>query len=129
MKKSLKFVLSILLLIGVGAYFYLFQGHRNIADEKPTFSLTLTDLDKEFSVNESLATKKYSDKTISIYGKLTSLDLKSNGIILDDKIYATFIALNNKNLKLGSMITIKGRFLGFDELLGEFKLDQISVVE
>ena len=127
MKKSLKFLIPVFLIASVGIYFYLYQDHRDISSEKPDFSITLTTLEKEFKANETKATQKYLDKTITIYGKLTTLDLLGKGIVLDNKIYATFVTLNDTTIKLGEQISIKGRFLGFDELLGEFKLDQISV--
>lgn len=129
MKKKILFFVFIVAAVGVAAYFYAYQGHRDIAAETADFSLTVADLQKEFTANDSLAYRKYQDKTILVSGKSTQMDPGSKTVVIDDKLSATFAAAIPNNVKLGTAVKIKGRFLGYDDLLEEFKVDQATLTE
>jgi len=126
-----KLLLSILLIaaLATALYFYLYKEHRNIATETADFSITVSNLQNEFTANDSLAYRKYQDKTIQITGKLTSIDAQNKAIVIDDKLFATFLEVMPNNLSEGKQVKIKGRFLGYDDLVEEFKMDQTAVVE
>ena len=126
MKKKITILLILISIIAIVAYNYLYKEHRNIGSESALYSLTLKDLKNDFEVNDSVANVKYLDKTITINGKITSLDLSQNEIVIDSSISAKF------NSKLHSVnnndkISIKGRFIGYDDLLEEYKMDQCEV--
>ena len=110
-------------------YFYLFQNHRDINSEIATFTVTTTTLNEDFKNDSAKANKKYLDQTIIVSGILTFFDLKSKSIIIDNTVYATFITKKFPSVKVGCTISIKGRFLGYDDLLEQFKVDQISIVQ
>ena len=129
MKKKLFVVILILIVAGVGIYFYMYKGHRDIATENVDFELTVADLSKEFSESDSLANSKYADKTIQIYGKVSSIDLPSHTIIIDEKLSAVFTDSVLPKINLQDKIKIKGRFVGYDDLLEEFKVDQVGIAE
>ncbi|WP_309642154.1 OB-fold protein [Flavobacterium sp.] len=129
MKKIALIVVVILIIAATGLYFYMYQDHRDIANEDASFSLTVKSLETEFSQNDSLANKKYLDKTIEVYGKISSLDLPINAIVLDEKMFGTFQQSVPEGLTAGKQVKMKGRFIGYDDLLGEFKMDQVTVSE
>ncbi len=129
MKKKLLILISIIAVVAIGAYFYAYQGHRDIKTESADFTVTISDLQKEFTENDSLANRKYADKTIQISGKITAIDVPNKGIVIDEKLFGTFDAKIPNDLSVGKQVKVKGRFLGYDELLEEFKIDQISIVE
>ncbi len=129
MKKKLLVLVVVIAIAAVGVYFYTYKGHRDITTEKASFSLSVKDLQQEFLQNDSLANSKYLDNTIEVYGKISSLDLESNGIVLDEKLFATFKDSTSKKLTQGAALKIKGRFIGYDDLLEEFKMDQVSIIE
>jgi predicted negative regulator of RcsB-dependent stress response len=129
MKKIVLIVIVFVVAIAVGVYFYMYKEHRNIADEDASFSLTVAKLETEFTQNDSLANKKYLDQTIEIYGKISSLDLASNAIVLDEKMFGTFQKTIDQGLTVGKQVKMKGRFIGYDDLLGEFKMDQVAIIE
>ena len=129
MKKIILIVVLLIAVIGTGLYFYMYQDHRDIATEDASFSLTVKDLQTEFGANDSLANKKYLDRTIEVYGKISSLDVASNAVVIDEKLSAIFKAKISKELAVGASIKIKGRFIGYDDLLEEFKVDQVTVSE
>lgn len=132
---NLKFIriffisILILLLIAVGLYFYSTKSHRNIATEKAEYVLTVSELQNEFMQNSYKANLKYSDKTIVIKGKVTTVDLKSHSVIIDQKMYVVLKTSESSDLKMNQLVKLKGRFLGFDDLLEEFKMDQGIKVE
>lgn len=126
MKKKIIIVILVLIAASVSLYFYAYKGHRDIATENADFELTVSGLSKEFSENDSLANSKYADKTIQIYGKVTNVDLPSHTIIMDEKLSVVFTDSVLPKINLQEAITIKGRFVGYDDLLEEFKVDQAT---
>lgn len=129
MRKKILLLILVLIVGGAGFYFYMYKGHRDIASESVDFSLTVANLQKEFTENDSLSNLKYADKTIDIYGKTTSIDLEHHTIVIDEKVSAVFKDSILPKIKLQAPIKIKGRFVGYDDLLEEFKVDQVSIVE
>lgn len=106
----------------------MYQDHRDISTETAAFVISVPELEKEFVANDSLASIKYQDKTIEFSAKVTALDPENKAIILDSKIFATFNDSISKEIILGKKLRIKGRFLGYDELLEEFKMDQTLII-
>ncbi len=129
MKKN-KIVLIVVLLgiIGFGIYSYLYKDHRDISSEVGSYSVTAISLFDEFKKDETQSNQKYLDKTIEIYGKISSVDLSTNVIVVDEKLVAVFKDKITSDSKPGTEIKIKGRFLGYDELLEEMKMDQCVIV-
>ena len=128
MKTKVLVGILILLIVAIAAYFILYKGHRDIATESADYVVTVQDLENEFIANDSLAGNKYQDKTIELTSKITTVDVENKGIVLDEKVFATFTDSLPKEVAVGKTLKIKGRFLGYDELLQEFKIDQISIV-
>lgn len=128
MKKKLLIFVVFVIFGGFLLYNYIYKEHRNIANETESFVVTVVDLKEDYSKNDSLANAKYLDKTIVIYGKITSMDL-SNKMLMIDTSLAAVIKDNNIELKQNDSIKLKGRFIGYDDLLEEFKMDECSIIE
>jgi uncharacterized protein YxeA len=124
MKKKLFIISSILLLVAFAAYTYLYKSHRDIQSETVSYSVSVEQVYKEFIKSDSLANTKYLDKTIEIYGKITAIDLSNKIITVDEKLFASFNSALKSDLKIGQNVKVKGRLLGFDDLLEELKMDQ-----
>ena len=125
MKK--RFFIGVFLIIGIIVlYNYVYKSHRNIEVEKASFIVTSEIILNEFSVNEEEASKKYLDEILEISGVVTSV---SNSFLqLDSFINLYFNDTVNRNEMLKKELRVKGRFIGFDELLKEIKLDQCIVL-
>lgn len=124
MKKSkiIKITLLLLLLIGIGSWYYIFNcGARDLATENATFKITSVALCDEFKTNENLSNKKYLEKAVQVSGIVTSCS--QNEVIIDTHIICS---LKNQGMvcKMGEEVIIKGRVVGYDDLMGEVKLDQ-----
>lgn len=127
-KKTL-LAISFTVAILCSVYIYTYKPHRDIPSEKANYVVTIAGLESEFESNDSLAYAKYQDKTIELTETVSAIDLPSKGILLGEKVFATFKDGLPKNIVSGKRLKIKGRFLGYDELLGEFKIDQSSVTQ
>lgn len=129
MKKKLVIVFLLLAVILFAGYKFLYKEHRDISSEEAAFTLSVQDLAREFTANDSLANAKYADKTIEVKGTVTSADLPSHTITIDQKLSAVLKDSILKNPPLHTQVTIKGRFVGYDDLLEEFKMDQVSILK
>lgn len=128
MNRKIVFGILISMIVIVCAYRYIYKDHRNISAENATYVVSVATLQQEFAHNDSLALKKYQDQTIELTAQLTAVDKENKAIILDQKLFATFSDSLHKEIVTGKTLKIKGRFLGYDELLEEFKMDQSSIV-
>ncbi|WP_432671586.1 OB-fold protein [Flavobacterium sp. SM2513] len=129
MKKIIITSIFVLAAAAVGVYFYVYQSHRDISSEKADFSVSISTLQKEFNNNDSVFNSKYADKTIEIYGKTTTIDVTNHSIVIDDKATIIFTDTILQNITLQEDIKIKGRYVGYDDLLEEFTIDQATIVK
>ena len=116
----------VLLIVLFVVYKYAYKPHRDIAYEEAEYSTSVEKLYSEFSVNDSLANAKYLDKTIVVKGLVSSVDEKYNTITIENKIIARFLNKITRTFNTSDSIVIKGRLVGYDDLLEEIQLDQCS---
>lgn len=128
MKKKLLIVCFFVITSTVLIYNYVYKSHRDISNEKESFAISVIDLKNDYRKNDSLANAKYLDKTIVIYGKITSLDL-ANRLLSVDTSLSAILKESGVSLNLNDSIKLKGRFIGYDDLLEEFKMDECSVIK
>ena len=124
MKKSRIIALFLLLsvVVGVSAFNYVMHGGgRNLLKEETNFSVSSNDLAKEFSTNTNLANAKYLEKAVAVKGIVA--DVNNNVITLDNGVVCTLQTADNA-IKKNQVVTIKGRVVGYDDLMEEIKLDQ-----
>jgi len=126
-KNTIVVILIFVLIAGYLIYSYVYKSHRDIGSEKGSFTVTANVIHNEFKADEQKATAKYLDKTIDVYGKISSIDSVENTIVIDDKMFAVFKDKMPADLKVSSEIKIKGRFIGYDDLLEELKMDQCII--
>ena len=128
MSKKVKLIgvlFVIALIIGFSVFNYVFHGGaRDLATEDTAFSVTSKTITDEFAENVAAATKKYSDKAIAITGIVTAV---SDSIVTIDNTIICNFNTPDTNIKNDQAITVKGRLVGFDDLMGELKLDQCSI--
>ena len=129
MKKKVFFAFVVIALIMVAGYRYLYKGHRDIRSEDSAYVLTAASLSKEFSSNPEMANAKYADMVIEVSGAVTAVDLQAHSVTLDGKMYATLDKAQKLPAAGQKMITVKGRFLGYDDLLEEFRMDQATITK
>jgi|TARA_B110000046_G_scaffold20079_1_gene19065 hypothetical protein len=120
-----KLIFIIIVFFGIiFAYNYAYPDHRSISEEVVSFTVKADYIHNEFIENTSQAELKYLDQTVLVSGIVTAIDSKS--VTINNKVYGQFETLKS-DLKVNDSIAIKGRCIGFDDLLEEIKLDQCSI--
>ena len=126
-KRKIFFLVCILILLSVLiGYNYIYKNHRNISEEKAAFSVVSTSLIKEYTQNISTTTAKYLDKTIQLKGKVT--EIEQDYFVLDDVIVCYSDSITMSQTTIDKVINVKGRSIGYDELLDLIKLDQVTII-
>lgn len=119
-------IISIILLIVVFGYSYLYQDHRDIQSETSVFTVSSKSIFEEFQINSDDSESKYLDKTITVTGTISQIENQT--LVVDDVVFCQFKNKISTSLQELENITIKGRFLGYDDLLEEIKLDQCHII-
>lgn len=125
-KKAIGLLLFLFFVVfGVATYKYIYQKHRDVQTAETDFERTSEEIYMEFAQNSNQATKKYLNKIITVTGAVSERD--ANSVTLNTRVVCYF----SKNLKKikNTRTKIKGRCIGFDELLEVVKLDECSVVK
>ncbi|MGW9684048.1 hypothetical protein [Flagellimonas sp. 2504JD1-5] len=118
---SLVLLVFIILLVG---YKYINPGQRNIAEEAAQYELSANEL---FSGFQNEQGNRYIDQVMIISGKITEMD--KNSLTLDNKVQVNFISALQYKVEDGSRISIKGRCIGYDDLLELVKIDQATITD
>ena len=120
-----KLIVIFILIIGsIIAYSYMYPNHRSISKEAVSFAVKADYIHEEFIQNSAQAEQKYLDQTLLVSGLVTAIDSKS--LTIENKVYAQFETLNS-DLNFNDSVSVKGRCIGFDDLLEEIKLDQCTI--
>ena len=131
-KKSMYKKLKILLLFIVVMFlafisirYYLYNGgKRNIQSEETAFTVSSKAITNEFISNLDASNKKYLEKPVVISGTVTFVN--ENEVIIDEVVNCNFLTVDS-SIKKNQKIVVKGRVIGYDDLLGELKLDQCNL--
>lgn len=119
-------ILIAIVIIAIVGYNYLYKDHRNIESEKVQFSLTAQQIHSEFKNDIDLSQDKYLNKTMEISGLVS--EKNETEITIDDKVFCQFSKkITKQGIQPHSKITVKGRFIGYDDLLEQIKLDQCII--
>ncbi|MFD2586721.1 hypothetical protein ACFSQJ_07245 [Croceitalea marina] len=130
-KKNLKYFVIGAIVVGLITGFVIFDKvmnapHRQISKEVTDFVMPAEDLQFQFANSQETATTKYMDKVIETYGSVTEIGL--NHIVLEDKVLVMFLEGLNQEIIEGDQLKIKGRCVGFDELILLVKIDQATTI-
>ena len=119
--------LFILLLIIVYAVWN--KPHKNYSNTKPNIIIDSSNFINEFKTNSTLATEKYLNQVILVNGNVT--DRLTKSVVLNNGIVCTLDSLSLKALgliQINNEVSIKGRFVGFDDLFEEIRLDHCFIM-
>ena len=124
-KKGIFIILGVILVGAVVVYSYLNKSHRDIATEETNFKITASKLLESFQKDENTANKKYLNKTIEVEGLVTSVD--ANNLTMQPGVFFA-LSENQTTPKTNTTLVIKGRCIGYDNLLEEIKFDQATIL-
>ncbi|MDH7912301.1 hypothetical protein [Winogradskyella sp. SYSU M77433] len=126
LKKIIIIGVVVVVAIVIG-YNYIYQDHRDIETETAEFILSSNEITNHFSSDPTTAEQKFLNKTIEVSGVVS--DLGINEITIDDNIFCQFTELNQDAISTNSQVTVKGRVIGYDDLLEQVKLDQCTILK
>ena len=110
-------------------YFSFNKPHKNFVKAPLDYTIQSTELFQKYQVDVSNANTSFLDKILLIKG--TIKEISSNMIILDGNIVCSFNPPQtiDPKLKLTDKISIKGRCIGYDDLLEEVRIDNCSLMQ
>ncbi|MBA6157314.1 hypothetical protein H3Z83_12420 [Tenacibaculum sp. S7007] len=118
-RNKLLVILLILLAGGYSAYKYSYKPHETIEELAIDFNGNATEFLQKASQNFA----NWNTKIVEISGEVTAKD--ENGFTLNNQIYCQLKNIeDNSSIKENQTIKIKGRVIGYDDLLDELKLEQ-----
>jgi len=139
--KNLLKLAAIGIVVGLAVVYYVFnKPHRDVAGEKPSYTVQAKAIFSEYSEDEIAGNEKYGDKVIQVTGII--VDIVKEGtevsIVLNDEMEGVSCALNTEtieknkekinSIKVGDIISLKGKCDGFDMIMGVV-LTQCYIVE
>ena len=125
-KKYLPPIFIVLLMI---VYAVWNKPHKNYSNTKPNITIDSSNFINEFETNSTLATEKYLNQIILVNGNVT--DRLTKSVVLNNGIVCTFDSSSLKALgliQINDDVSIKGRFVGFDDLFEEIRLDHCFIM-
>ena len=122
LSKKSKFIVLLLAICCLGwiTYTYLMKPPATIESKQVAFTGTAA----AFSTKIQENTNDWLNKVVVLEGVVTSKD--AYGITLNSEVYCQFRE-TQKTVVEQQNIKIKGRFIGYDDLLNELKLDQCII--
>lgn len=125
--KKVAITLLVLISLGMGAYYYMthYYGVKDYSTAKAEYILTSETAKSEFAANETSATAKYTNKAVLISGTVT----ENTGANINFAGVSCKMTTPDNNVKVGDIVKIQGRLVGYDSLLEEVQLDQCSVAK
>ena len=119
-------IFGVIIMAAIIGYNYIYQDHRDIEHEKVEFFVSSEEIASQFVENVTASEQKYLNKTIEVSGLITEISKKD--LTLDDKVFCQFSEAIKTSVKNKSKIKIKGRVIGYDDLLEQVKLDQCTII-
>ncbi len=126
LKRAYKLILIVILLTGMagiitGIHFYNLRS-KNLLKEKPDFTITAEELQKEFESDENASTIKFVNKIVEVTGVISSIDKGEKGALNValktesslSSVICTFPGNTvTSGLMAGQTVTLRGECSGF----------------
>ena len=119
-------ILIIIIIAAIIGYNYIYQDHRSIENESAEFVISSAEIANLFSENAVSSEQKFLNKTIEVSGLIS--ELNTNDITIEDKVFCQFSDDLKLSIDKNSKVKIKGRVIGYDDLLEQVKLDQCRLI-
>ena len=135
MKKIARFFVVALALGLLVAYYMYNKPHRDIVKAEVSEFITLDQMFSEFENEESQAFQQYHNKVVVISARLLSVQPVDGEVASAQLEGATGRAncqlhssqsVSEWSGQVGNEVKVKGLFVGFDDLLGEIQLKEVT---
>ena len=129
MKLIKKYFPFFIILLAIVVYFVWNKPHKDYSTMKTDITISSINFINAFKANSTLATEKYLNQIILVNGNVT--DRLTKSVVLNNGIVCTLDSSSLKALGLMQInddVSIKGRFVGFDDLFEEIRLDHCFIM-
>ena len=127
LSKKSKIAIVVTLFLLITAYVVkgiIYKPHTTIDDMEVVYQGDASEF-LEILKNEAL---KWQDKAVELSGTISSKD--ANGVMLNSNVYCQLKDTKDlSKLKEKAIVTLKGRVIGYDDLLEELKLDKTIIIK
>ena len=125
----LRFILPLSIIGVVVVYLTYNKPHKDFNKSRSEFTIESKDLIEFYQNDADNANAKYLDKILLLTGIVT--ETEENIIILDNGIVCTLDPSQkvNEKINLGTKVSIKGRCIGYDDLLEEVRIDHTFIIK
>jgi len=118
-----------IIFFAIAVYFVWNKPHKDYSTTEADITVNSSNFINEFKTNSTLSAEKYLNQIILVNGNIT--DKLTKSIVLDNGIVCTLDSSSSKALELvqiNNEVSIKGRFVGFDDLFEEIRLDHCFIM-
>ena len=123
-KKIVIILLPLVLLMGFFYFFTYRKTHTDWTEIKPQISLSAKELLQRYQISEK---NNLNNIVVQVSGMVTALE--DSLYILDKAVVCKPASDIKFNINKKEFVTVKGRCLGYDDLLMEVRLDHVVVIE
>ena len=140
MNKKHLYLIAFILLVSYGCYIVYSmynKPHKIISEQTVDYRLTVDEMIKAYTNDETTAIATYIDKVVVLEGTLKSITASESSLsiaILEGENGLANCEFCNTDLNLskspnpGDKVFIKGLFIGYDDLLGELQLKKCTII-
>lgn len=126
LSKKIKIAIGVIAFVLISAYIVksvIYKPHALIEQQESVYKGEALGFLESIKVDVS----QWQDKIVELSGKITSKD--DQGIMLNNAIYCQLNTVEDLVLlSEGEEVFIKGRIIGYDDLLEELKLDKTIII-
>lgn len=120
--KVLLVVLALLVSAAFAGYKIIYKPHPKTTSQKALFTGAVAQFKHEAATNP----ERWQNAIVQLTGTITEVD--DLGLMLDNTTFCQMSdSLATQGLSPKTNITLKGRFIGYDDLLEEVKLDKCII--
>ena len=125
----LRIFLPLFIIGSVFIYFTYNKPHTDFSKSHLEFTIESKDLISFYQSDTDNANAKYLDKILLLTGIVTGAE--ENIIILDNGIVCTLDPSQkvNEKINLGTKVSVRGRCIGYDDLLEEIRVDHSFIMK
>lgn len=121
-KKIILIIVALGLVAGFVGYKIAYKPHKTIEEQAVAFSGTA----ENFKTEVAADSEKWQNAIIQLEATISDTD--EGGVMMNETIYGQFKTGYSAPVKTGDNVVIKARFVGYDDLLEEIKLDNCIIL-
>ena len=124
-RNALLLILASSLLAAVVAYVQYNKPHKDYGQAAVEAHWNADELVQWYGAHDASEHAMWQDKMVAVAGTVTSLT--ATGALLSPGVAVSWDSGAMPDVQVGSAVIVQGRLLGFDDLLGEVRLDHVRL--